>query len=78
MDHGMRKFLWLITSVLGQCDLQDTNERKELQEISKRLKRLVGTYPDELSCQRIEDVSAGNHRKSSSVDVEERTWPKGN
>ena len=75
MDHGTRKFLWLITSVLGHCDLQDRRERKELLEISRRLKQLAGRVPDELSCQRIEEESARNHRKF--LHVEGRTWSKG-
>ena len=60
MDHATRNFLWLIASALGHCDLRNTGEREELMEISKRLKRLAGKVPDELSCERIEEESAGN------------------
>ena len=63
MEYGTRKFLWLITSALGHCDLQDPRERNELLEISRRLKQLAGKVPDEMSCQRIEEESASNHRK---------------
>ena len=75
MDLGTRKFLWLITNVLGHCDLQDPREQKELLEISRRLKQFVGKVPDELSCQRIEEESARNHRKF--LDVEGRNWATG-
>ena len=75
MDQGTRKFLWLITNVLGHCDLQDPGERRELLEISRRLKQLAGRVPDELSCQRLEEVRACSRRKA---DVEARTWSKEN
>ena len=60
MDHATRNFLWLIASALGHCDLRNAGERKELLEISKRLKQLAGKVPDELSCERIEKESSGS------------------
>ncbi len=60
MNHGARNFLWLIASALSHCDLRNPRERKELLEISRRLKQLAGKVPDELSCERIEEESTGN------------------
>ena len=60
MDHDTKKFMWMIASALGHCDLRNPREREELLAISGRLKRLAGNIADELSSWRIEEASAGN------------------
>lgn len=53
MDQGTKRFLWLIASAIGQCELSDPRERTELQDIAKRLKEMAGGIPDELASERL-------------------------
>ncbi len=53
MDQGTKRFLWLIASAIGQCELSDPRDRTELQDMAKRLKQIAGKIPDELSSERL-------------------------
>ena len=56
MDQGTKRFLWLIASALGQCELSDPQARAELQAMARRLKEISGGIPDELSSERLTEA----------------------
>ncbi len=62
MDQGTKRFLWLIASAIGQCELSDPRDRAELQDMARRLKEIAGGIPDELSSERLSQACQTVHR----------------
>lgn len=53
MDKYSKRFLWLATQMLSDCELDDAGEQAELREIVRRLRAMAVGIADEMSCERI-------------------------
>ena len=53
MDKYSKRFLWLATQMLSDCELDDATEQAELREIVRRLREMAVGVADEMSCERI-------------------------
>ena len=53
MDRYSKRFLWLATQMLSDCELEDASEQAELREIVRRLREMSMGAADEMSSERI-------------------------
>ncbi len=67
MDKYTKRFLWLATQMLSECELDDTGEQAELREIVRRLRQMAGGVADEISCDRIgQEMKNGRPMRSAA------------
>lgn len=53
MDKYSKRFLWLASQMLSECELDDATEQSELRDISRRLREMAISIADDVSCERI-------------------------